>query len=184
MKSMSLIEENELNGEESLSPLIKWPGGKRALIGHLKKKTPSAFNRYFEPFFGGGALFFSIRPTLATLSDKNEELVNCYVQVRDHAEDLIKRLRTLKNSEQDYYNVRDWNPKTELLRAARFIYLTTLSFNGIYRVNLKGTFNVPYGYKTHLATCDESRIRAITSGYRRRYMAKSSPKLQHRKQSI
>jgi len=144
------------------NPLLKWPGGKRALLKHIYPLLPARYNRYYEPFLGGGALFFMLQPVAAILADKNAELMNCYLQVRDHPSDVIAYLQSLHNSEQDYYIVRSSSPSSDIERAGRLIYLTTLSFNGIHRVNLAGTFNVPYGYKTHLQACDESKINAAS----------------------
>lgn len=124
---------------------------------------PSSLRSYYEPFVGGGALFFAIQPSRATLSDNSPELINCYVQVRDHADEVIEHLAAMENTEEDYYKIRDNDPTTEVARAARLIYLVTLSFNGIYRLNLKGEFNVPYGHKTHLRPCDPVRIRAAST---------------------
>jgi DNA adenine methylase len=140
-------------------PLLKWPGGKRNLLDAILPLIPSCFNRYFEPFFGGGALFFALQPKKAYLSDKNAELMHAYSQVRNRPEAVIRELRKLRNTEVDYYEIRSRTPKRDAARAARLIYLVTLAFNGIYRVNLSGEFNVPYGYKGHLNPCDPERIR-------------------------
>ncbi len=143
-------------------PLLKWPGGKRSLLKHISPLLPRQYNHYYEPCVGGGALFFMLQPTSATLADKNPGLMNCYLQVRDHPDDVIAYLQTLRNTEQDYYMVRASTPPTDAARAGRLIYLTTLSFNGIHRVNLKGDFNVPYGYKTHLNLYNSAKIYAIS----------------------
>lgn len=144
-------------------PLIKWPGGKRALVGSILQFIPEKFGTYFEPFFGGGAVFFALQPSSAVLSDANEELINAYTHVRDNPEALADALRSLKNSERDYYKIRATEPRTQLHKAARLLYLTRLSFNGIHRVNLRGEFNVPYGYKTHLTTIDEEHLYLASS---------------------
>lgn len=141
-----------------IDPLIKWPGGKRALASTILKFVSETSGTYFEPFFGGGAVFFALRPKNAVLSDVNPELINAYIQVRDHSNDLAKIMRSLKNSEDEYYRVRTSSPRTQLRRAARTLYLSRLAFNGIHRVNLMGKFNVPYGYKTHLETIDEEHL--------------------------
>jgi len=143
-------------------PLIKWPGGKRALFESIVPHFPTTPKRYFEPFLGGGAVFFALQPKRSWLSDTNEELINLYRQVRDAPDDLIKILRTFKNSEEAYYQIRAQSFRSPKKRAARLMYLTTLSFNGIHRVNLQGQFNVPYGNKTYLDTCDENRIRTAS----------------------
>ncbi len=139
-------------------PLLKWPGGKRNLLNVILPLTPTSFSRYFEPFVGGGALFFALQPKKAYLSDKNSELTHAYSQVRDRPGAVIRELRKLRNTKKSYYIVRSTVPRSDAARAARLIYLVTLAFNGIYRVNLKGEFNVPYGYKTHVDPCDEERI--------------------------
>jgi len=144
-------------------PLLKWPGGKRHLLDFILPLVPDHFDRYFEPFFGGGALFFALRPKRASLSDNNSDLIHAYSQVRNRPEAVIRALRKFRNSENDYYEVRSRIPRSDAGRAARLIYLITLAFNGIYRVNLDGEFNVPYGYKTHLQPCDEERIRAAST---------------------
>ncbi len=143
-------------------PLIKWPGGKRALLGNLIPLLSSSTGTYFEPFVGGGALFFATQPIRAVLSDTNNELINLYHQIRDYPKELCDTLVSFKNSESDYYRIRDSSPRTPLRRAARFFYLTTLSFNGIHRVNLRGHFNVPYGYKTHLPVVDKEKVFAAS----------------------
>ena len=142
-------------------PLIKWPGGKRALLKDLLLLLPNSANKYFEPFLGGAALFFALQPRKSVLSDTNEELINLYVHVRDCPDALIHVIRSYKNTETAYYQIRDQTPRSPLRRAARLLYLTTLSFNGIHRVNLQGKFNVPYGHKTHLPTCDEQKILTV-----------------------
>lgn len=111
---------------------------------------------------GSGALFFALQPKRAFLSDNNRELIDTYRQVRNNPNSVIKQLRALKNTEADYYAVRDSLPKDRAARAARMIYLSRLSFNGIHRVNLRGRFNVPYGYKAHLSPCDPDTIRAAS----------------------
>lgn len=139
-------------------PLLKWPGGKRKLLHQLLDIAPRQYGDYYEPFVGGGALFFALLPRRAHLSDNNAELINCYVQVRDYPQELISALQHMSNSENDYYRIRASSPTSNLQAAARFIYLTTLSFNGIHRVNLNGVFNVPYGQKRHLDPSEPTRI--------------------------
>ena len=145
------------------APLLKWPGGKRALMRNLLPYIPLKFNRYFEPFVGGGALFFAVGPNSAILSDLNSDLIETYREVRDRPADVIGALNAMHNSEDDYYSIRAMIPEDASTRAARFIYLCTLSFNGIHRYNLRGEFNVPYGFKTHVTVCDETRILACSS---------------------
>jgi DNA adenine methylase len=112
---------------------------------------------------GGGALFFALQPEAAYLSDKNRDLISAYNQVRNAPQDVIDCLEKLRNSKEQYYVIRSAVPKSAAQRAARLIYLSTLSFNGIHRVNLKGQFNVPYGYKTHLTPCVPERINTASA---------------------
>lgn len=148
---------------QSVAPLLKWPGGKRVIVKHILPLIPHRFGHYFEPFLGGGALFFALSPTHATLADKNAELINCYQWVQNAPEEIIARLSRIQNSAEAYYDVRNSVPRSEIDQAVRLIYLTTLSFNGIHRVNLNGQFNVPYGFKTHVAPCDPLRIRSVSA---------------------
>jgi DNA adenine methylase len=143
-------------------PVIKWPGGKRALVPELLEHSPKRFGTYFEPFFGGGALFFALQPATAVLADLNRELIGCYECVKDSPDELIRALRRLKNTEDEYYRIRGSKPRKEVTRAARLLYLTRLSFNGIHRVNLRGEFNVPYGWKTHLDSMDDEALVAAS----------------------
>lgn len=152
-----------INARTGLLPLLKWPGGKRMLVRHLVQLVPSEIGRYYEPFLGGGALFFALCPKSALLTDNNQELINCYVQVRNQPHAVISCLAQMKNTEQDYYAIRENVPVDEVGRAGRLIYLATLSFNGIHRVNLKGQFNVPYGRKAHLSPCEPERILAAST---------------------
>jgi DNA adenine methylase len=146
----------------SSPPLIKWAGGKRCLVPDIAELAPSRFSRYYEPFLGGGALFFSILPAAATLSDTNGELIQMYVAVRDHPNKVLRCLSRMPNSVDDYYRIRSMKARSDASKAARLIYLCTLSFNGIYRQNLKGEFNVPYGYKTHVNPCDRTTLERIS----------------------
>jgi DNA adenine methylase len=141
-----------------ISPPIKWPGGKRSLASKILQFIPKEFDTYYEPFLGGGAVFFSLRPSKAVLSDTNENLINAYTQIRDNHSALIKSIKSLKNTEEDYYKIRSSKPRTELTKAARMLYLSRLAFNGIHRVNLKGEFNVPYGKKIDLSSVNETQI--------------------------
>lgn len=146
-----------------MEPLLKWPGGKRQLLPKLLTFIPKSFRRYVEPFFGSGALFFSLTPSQALISDTNEDLMNCYQIIRNNPKLLTDQLAKMKNNAEEYYKTRASRPKGSIQKAARFIYLTRLSFNGIYRVNRKGLFNVPYGYRTWLPAPDPKRIRSISN---------------------
>ena len=132
-------------------PLVKWVGGKRQLMPELLKNMPISFKRYFEPFIGGGALFFELQPYNAYISDMNEELINLYCVVRDNVFELITDLNKHKITKEYYIKIRNldrtskYKKLTNVQRASRFIYLNRTCFNGLYRVNSKGEFNVPFG---------------------------------------
>jgi DNA adenine methylase len=133
----------------ALSPLFRWPGGKRWLVPRLLTLVPPTFGRYFEPFFGAGALFFSLNPETARISDSNSDLMDCYRTIRDEPSSVALTLQEMPCDRETYYKTRASKPTNEIDRAARLIYLTTLAFNGIYRVNLRGEFNVPYSGRDH-----------------------------------
>lgn len=145
-------------------PLVKWAGGKTQLLTELIPRMPEYPGKYIEPFFGGGALFFAMSPSEAVIADSNPELINVYQEVADHCEDVIDRLKLYENTEEMFYDVRqqDWESLDKTEAAARFIYLNKTCFNGLYRVNRKGQFNVPYGKYKRPNICDEETIRAAS----------------------
>jgi DNA adenine methylase len=127
-------------------PFLKWPGGKRWLTPHIYPLIrDSRFRRYFEPFLGGGAIYFGFQPHVALLSDINQELVNTYVQVRKHSSRLISALKAMPVDRSTYEQVRAYKPVVPFDRAVRFLYLNRTGFAGMYRVNRQGEFNVPFG---------------------------------------
>ncbi len=133
------------------SPLVKWAGSKAPIVETLLARLPERFDRYHEPFVGSGALFFALRPAGAVLSDANAELVNLYLAVRDQPEALLEALARHRNTRQDYLRVRGIHPEDlpPVERAARTIFLNRTCFNGLYRLNRHGLFNVPYGSQAH-----------------------------------
>lgn len=133
--------------ERPPTPFVKWAGGKRQLLSAFRDLFPSSFGRYFEPFIGGGAVFLDLRPRRATLSDLNPELMNCWVTARDNPVALMRLLDAHVYEQDYYYGVRSLRPEDldPAERAARFIYLNKSCYNGLYRVNRKGQFNVPFG---------------------------------------
>jgi DNA adenine methylase len=146
-------------------PFLKWAGGKTQLLPELTKHVPPTYGRYIEPMVGGGALFFHLRPEVAILGDLNEELINCYRVVRDEVEAVIGRLRRCLNEEEFYYRVRAQDPHEldTVCRAARTIYLNKTCFNGLYRVNKSGKFNVPFGRRRNPTICDEEGLRCASA---------------------
>ena len=149
-------------------PFLKWVGGKRQLLPELLARTPETFGAYHEPFVGGGALFFELRALgrlgAVTLSDTNERLVRTWTAVRDRVEDVIALLREGKN-ELPYFmamRARDIDAEDDAAVAAWFIYLNKTAFNGLYRVNTKGKYNVPFGSYANPNICDEGTLRAAS----------------------
>jgi DNA adenine methylase len=134
---------------KNVKPFLRWAGGKTWLLKYIDDFTNiRGFNNYHEPFLGGGAVFFHLQVKSAYLSDLNEDLICTYQTIRDDVEEVIDELSQFQNTEAFYYNVRKKKFEKEAQRAANFIYLNQTSFNGIYRVNLKGEYNVPYGFRT------------------------------------
>ena len=141
-------------------PFVKWAGGKSQLLSQISKVFPRKFGRYYEPFVGGGAVFFHLRPREATISDANFELINAYRVIRDDFESLAKELdliQGLRISRSLYEKYRDSDPESlsPPRRAARFIFLNKTCYNGLYRVNKNGDFNVPFGKYTRMPTLYE-----------------------------
>lgn len=149
-------------------PILKWAGGKTQLLPSLAAYLPDRFDRYYEPFVGGGAMFFYLLNTRQSLrgflSDYNEELINCYCAVRDNVEAVIRQLKKHRNDREYYYRLRAQDPKSlaDAERAARLIFLNKTCFNGLYRVNSRGQFNVPFGDYKNPRTCDEVNLRAVS----------------------
>lgn len=158
--------------DRKYTPFVKWVGGKRGLLSQIIPLLPKKFNNYFEPFVGGGALFFELF-SLGLLKDKNiylfdinSELINTYIIIRDNPLELIEKLKRFRelHSKEFYYEIRAWDRESNFLnkdsldRATRFIYLNKTCFNGLYRVNKKNQNNVPIGNYKEPNICDVSTI--------------------------
>lgn len=144
-------------------PVLKWAGGKTQLLEQIYPRLPSEFNKYIEPFIGGGALFFAMGPDRAIISDSNPELVNLYRQLASNVDAVIAELSEFHNNKEEYYAIRawDWKSLTPQKAAARMIFLNKTCFNGLYRVNKEGQFNVPYGAAgRNVAFLNEDVLRA------------------------
>ena len=164
-------------------PFVKWAGGKRQILDKLKEYVPTEYNTYYEPFVGGGALLFELAPKHAVINDLNQELMNTYKVLCDE-EKFKKMCRVLNNyeanhSEEFYYEIRNkdrnkntYNKLSDYTRAARTIYLNKACFNGLYRVNSKGEFNVPYGKKTKVNTYDGNNLITVSN-----YLTKNDIKI-------
>ncbi|MGE0500061.1 MAG: DNA adenine methylase [Rhizobiaceae bacterium] len=126
-------------------PFLRWAGSKQRLLDKMLPLLPATYGRYYEPFLGSGALFFALQPRRATLSDASSELINAWKSVRDHSRDIARFLEPLKPSKEFFYELRRNRSADYPERAAEFLYLNKTCWNGLYRVNAKGEFNVPYG---------------------------------------
>lgn len=129
------------------STFLKWAGGKNWFVRHQLQRIPNQYNRYIDPFLGGGALLFYLEPPDAIVSDINQELITTYIAIQNEWQAVQRNLRVhaRHHSNEYYYHVRDMRPRTDATIAARMIYLNRTCFNGIYRVNMQGRFNVPIG---------------------------------------
>lgn len=150
-------------------PILKWAGGKTQMLGELMPRVPKTYGRYIEPFFGGGALFFSLKPENAIIADSNPELINMYLQVAHHVDDVIECLQKYENTSEMFYEVRslDWQTLPKAEAAARTIYLNKTCFNGLYRVNRSGQFNTPFGKYKNPKICDIDALRLASEALRK-----------------
>lgn len=154
----------------ALQPFTKWTGGKRQLLPTLREFMPVKYNNYIEPFIGGGALFFDLAPKRAIVNDYNIELINCYQQIKKHPNELIELLTEHQkyNSKEYYLALRSADrdgrimDMTDVERAARIMYMLRVDFNGLYRVNAKNQFNVPYGRYKNPKIVDANLIVSIS----------------------
>lgn len=155
-----------------MTPFLKWPGGKRQILPLLKEHVPKSYNRYFEPFVGAGSMVLELSPNQATINDVNLQLLNVYTQIRDHATDLVSRLEELDSfyCDDEFYlerrkefNIKIQNQELDVECAALMIWINKHCFNGLYRVNSKGLFNVSFNGKTGIQSADPENIKQISS---------------------
>lgn len=147
-------------------PFLKWVGGKRQIIASLLERVPQlGKGTYHEPFVGGGALFFALRPAKAILSDTNQRLVRTYVGVRDHVDEVVKLLKRYPHDPVFFQKMRerDIDAESDAQVAAWMIYLNKTGYNGLYRVNSRNRFNVPFGRYVKPTICDEPNLRACSA---------------------
>ena len=156
----------------NIAPFIKWAGGKRQLLAQIRERMPESFTTYYEPFVGGGAVIFDLLPTSAVINDINKALINAYKKICNDTDDFLKTLKELdeamwEDGKEYYYSLREhYNDKLmreefDVELAALFVFINKHCFNGLYRVNGKGLFNVPYNNSRN-SSCDEHSIRAIS----------------------
>lgn len=151
------MRQTHANANQQLQPFVKWAGGKRQLLSEIQSRLPKTYKNYYEPFVGGGAVYFQLTPKGATINDINTSLINAYMQIRDNPDELVDYLEKLDNGQSDssdaksyyysareHYNERITSEVYDALTAALLIYINKHCFNGLYRVNSKGRFNVPF----------------------------------------
>ncbi len=148
-----------------VTPILKWAGGKTQLLPEIIARMPESYNKYIEPFIGGGALFFRLNADKAVIADSNPELVNMYRVIAQHGDQVIEALKDYRNEEDMFYEVRakDWTKCDAIEAAARMIYLNHTCFNGLYRLNRKGQFNTPFGRYKNPTICNAEKIKAAAS---------------------
>jgi len=155
----------------SPKPFVKWAGGKRQLITSLERHLPKKFNTYFEPFLGGGALLFHLlsqSPNLKChVSDLNSDLILAYITIRDKVEQLVESLerhsgKYFTDKQEYYYSVRESAPKNQIEKVSRLLFLNKTCFNGLYRVNSRGQFNVPLGKYTNPSIVNKENLLAVS----------------------
>lgn len=152
------------------TPFLKWAGGKRILVNQILLHVPSDIERFYEPFLGAGSLFFSLPAALPkVVSDYNKELISVYETIRDDVDGVIRELQKLNNTKAEYIAIRAWDRSPEFAsrsatsRAARFIFLNKCGFNGLYRVNRSGQYNVPYGNPKTVDFIAEKNLRNVSA---------------------
>lgn len=157
-----MVEQQAFTLERNVQakPILKWAGGKTQMLSDIMPKVPNNYGKYIEPFLGGGAVFFALNPKYAIIADRNPELINVYQQVKGNVEKVIFFLEKYKNIKEEFYSIRslDWTKLTKPEAAARTIYLNKTCFNGLYRVNKKGQFNVPFGNYKAPKFCDTATL--------------------------
>lgn len=145
------MQRKLVNKNKLVRPFVKWAGGKRQILPEILQSIPHKFNKYFEPFVGGGALFFELQPKEAVINDLNSELINLYKVIKNNPKELIDELKLYQNTSDYFYKIRelDRNPNfdklSEIKKASRILYLNKTCYNGLFRVNSQGQFNVPFG---------------------------------------
>lgn len=171
-RSQALVTDVGARAAHALSAepraFLRWAGSKRNLLTPLVEVLPDAYAKYYEPFLGSGSLFFLLQPKSASLSDSCEELIDSFTAVRDGVGHVLRHLRPLKLERSTFYEIRGNRSTARYKRAAEFIYLNKACWNGLYRVNSRGEFNVPYGLPKSDFIVDESNLRACATALGRR----------------
>lgn len=158
----------------NVKPILRWAGGKSWLLKDISKYLPTKFNNYYEPFIGGGSVYIHLKSTnkirnKAFLSDQNSDLINAYNVIKNDPICLIELLKEFKNEKDFYYYLRQQKFTTNIEQAAQFIFLNRTSFNGIYRVNLQGVYNVPFGFKTYKTLFDFENLLKLSEMFQKTF---------------
>lgn len=162
------LDENVGDEFANIRPFLRWAGSKRLLLKHLIPFVPKTWNKYYEPFLGGGAMFFYLGPKRAEISDASSPLIETYRAVRKNSDEILKFLRPLRPSKRRFSILRNYNPRGNVGRAAQFIFLNKSCWNGLYRVNSDGIFNVPYGWPRSNFIINEENLLRCSKQLRRR----------------
>lgn len=160
--------KKKLDKSKVVKPFLRWAGGKNWYTKFIEAELPESFNDYYEPFLGGGSVFFYLKSKglikkKAFLSDSNADLINTYKVIKNNLEELFIYLREHVDSEDEYYRIRNLQTKNPIEMAARFLYLNKTSFNGIYRVNRNGEYNVPYGRRNLVNLYNYEHLKEVSS---------------------
>jgi len=158
-----------MNKNRLAQPFLKWAGGKRQILPEIRKYIPNKFSSYYEPFIGAGALVFDLQPKKAIVNDINSELINVYKVIKSNVNGLIKALKRHKNDADYYYEIREldrsknFEELSDVEKAARIIYLNKTCYNGLFRVNSQGQFNVPFGRYNNPEIVNEIVLKAVSN---------------------
>lgn len=160
--------------KNDIKPIVKWVGGKRQLVKQLINFMPQNYNKYYEPFFGGGALYFALKPYNAVVNDINQDLITMYRVIKDNPFELISLLEEhkLNHSKDYYYKLRSFDrdgtidTMSDTEKSARLLYMLRVDFNGLYRVNSRGQFNVPFGRYKNPDIVNKTVILAVSDFFR------------------
>lgn len=169
-----------MSKQKVIAPFLKWVGGKRQIMSEIRRFVPKSYNCYYEPFIGGGAVLFELLPKKAIINDRNRDLMNTYLVIRDQVDELIADLKTHRNESDYFYQIRaldrseSYEQLSNIKKASRLIYLNKTCYNGLYRVNSSGEFNAPYGKYKNPNIINENTLRAVSN-----YLQKNDIKILH-----
>lgn len=168
VQTPDFVSGNRTKKEPLVQPFLKWAGGKRQLLSFIRPLIPKKLKCYYEPFLGGGAVFFDRQPITAVVNDFNVELINCYQVIKDCPEELLAETLKFSNTSEEYYRIREqdrsaaFSSLSPVKRAARLLYLNKTCYNGLFRVNSQGQFNVPFGNYKNPIIANPAIIRAVS----------------------